>query len=56
LLAALLAGTVSDTTGRRKLMLLAYAWFSIAMGITSRACSGRALMVYEVFEALGRSG
>jgi len=35
LVGALLAGTLSDVIGRRKLMLLSYAWFSIAMAITA---------------------
>jgi AAHS family benzoate transporter-like MFS transporter len=35
LVGALLAGTMSDVLGRRKLMLLAYAWFSIGMAITA---------------------
>ena len=35
LVGALLAGTVADVIGRRKVMLLAYAWFSIGMGITA---------------------
>lgn len=35
LVGALLAGTMSDVLGRRKLMLLSYAWFSIAMAITA---------------------
>jgi MFS transporter, AAHS family, benzoate transport protein len=35
LVGALLAGTMSDVLGRRKLMLLSYAWFSVGMGITA---------------------
>ena len=35
LVGALLAGTVGDILGRRKVMLFAYAWFSIGMGITA---------------------
>jgi MFS transporter, AAHS family, benzoate transport protein len=35
LVGALLAGTVADVIGRRKVMLLSYAWFSIGMGITA---------------------
>jgi AAHS family benzoate transporter-like MFS transporter len=35
LVGALLAGTLSDVIGRRKLMLLAYAWFSIGMAVTA---------------------
>src|SRR3954451_14584335 len=35
LVGALVAGALSDILGRRKLMLLSYAWFSIGMGITA---------------------
>jgi AAHS family benzoate transporter-like MFS transporter len=35
LVGALLAGTVADVLGRRKVMLLSYAWFSIGMAITA---------------------
>jgi MFS transporter, AAHS family, benzoate transport protein len=35
LVGALLAGTVGDIIGRRKVMLAAYAWFSVGMGVTA---------------------
>jgi AAHS family benzoate transporter-like MFS transporter len=35
LVGALLAGTVGDIIGRRKVMLSAYAWFSIGMAVTA---------------------
>ena len=35
LVGALLAGTMSDVIGRRKVMLLAYAWFSVGMAVTA---------------------
>jgi AAHS family benzoate transporter-like MFS transporter len=35
LVGALLAGTVGDILGRRKVMLAAYAWFSVGMAITA---------------------
>ena len=35
LVGALLAGTVADIVGRRAVMLTAYAWFSIGMGVTA---------------------
>src|SRR6266550_6052284 len=35
LVGALLAGTIADVIGRRKVMLLAYAWFSVGMAITA---------------------
>ena len=35
LVGALIAGTVGDIVGRRKVMLTAYAWFAIGMGLTA---------------------
>jgi MFS transporter, AAHS family, benzoate transport protein len=35
LVGALLAGTVGDILGRRMVMLTAYAWFAVGMGITA---------------------
>ncbi|MBS0545844.1 MAG: MFS transporter [Proteobacteria bacterium] len=35
LVGALLAGSVGDLLGRRKVMLFAYAWFSIGMAVTA---------------------
>jgi AAHS family benzoate transporter-like MFS transporter len=35
LVGALLAGSVGDIVGRRKVMLIAYAWFSIGMALTA---------------------
>ena len=35
LVGALIAGTVGDIIGRRKVMLTAYAWFAIGMGLTA---------------------
>lgn len=40
---ALLAGAVGDMLGRRKVMLLSYAWFSLGMALTAMATS------HEVF-------
>ena len=34
---ALLAGSVADVIGRRKVMLTAYAWFSVGMALTALA-------------------
>jgi AAHS family benzoate transporter-like MFS transporter len=39
LVGALLAGTVGDILGRRKVMLTAYAWFAIGMGLTALSTS-----------------
>src|SRR5436190_7830168 len=35
LVGALLAGSVGDILGRRKVMLFAYAWFSVGMALTA---------------------
>src|SRR6187431_3010270 len=35
LVGALLAGSVGDIIGRRKVMLFAYAWFSVGMALTA---------------------
>jgi MFS transporter, AAHS family, benzoate transport protein len=35
LVGALVAGTVSDVLGRRTVMLLSYAWFSVGMAVTA---------------------
>ena len=35
LVGALLAGTMADVIGRRKVMLLSYAWFSVGMAVTA---------------------
>src|SRR5215510_11324690 len=37
LVGALLAGSVGDIIGRRKVMLVSYAWFSVGMGLTALA-------------------
>jgi len=39
LVGALVAGSVGDILGRRKVMLFAYAWFSVGMGLTAFASS-----------------
>lgn len=39
LVGALLAGSVGDLLGRRKVMLFSYAWFSIGMGVTAMMSS-----------------
>jgi len=36
---ALLAGAVGDIVGRRKVMLMSYAWFSVGMALTAMATS-----------------
>ena len=39
---ALLAGAVGDMLGRRKVMLMSYAWFSVGMGFTAIATTASA--------------
>src|SRR5215510_3973218 len=39
LVGALLAGTVGDIVGRRKVMLVSYAWFSVGMALTAMTTS-----------------
>jgi MFS transporter, AAHS family, benzoate transport protein len=39
---ALLAGAVGDILGRRKVMLISYAWFSVGMGLTAMATTSAA--------------
>lgn len=53
LVGALLAGSVGDILGRRKVMLVAYAWFSIAMAITAMMSSVAAFGVMRFITGLG---
>jgi AAHS family benzoate transporter-like MFS transporter len=53
LVGALLAGTVGDILGRRKVMLLAYAWFSIGMGMTAMATTTTMFGWLRFFTGLG---
>jgi AAHS family benzoate transporter-like MFS transporter len=53
LFGALLAGTISDVIGRRKVMLLAYAWFSIGMGVTALMTSTTGFGILRFVTGLG---
>jgi AAHS family benzoate transporter-like MFS transporter len=53
LVGALLAGSVGDILGRRKVMLFAYAWFSIGMGITALTTSTTLFGVMRFVTGLG---
>jgi MFS transporter, AAHS family, benzoate transport protein len=53
LVGALLAGTVGDILGRRKVMLFAYAWFSIGMGITALSTTTTMFGWMRFFTGLG---
>lgn len=50
---ALLAGFVGDRLGRRKLMLLSYAWFSVGMGLTALATTTAAFGWLRLVTGLG---
>jgi len=53
LVGALLAGALSDILGRRKLMLLSYAWFSVGMGITALMTTTRGFGILRFVTGLG---
>src|SRR4051795_13480743 len=50
---ALLAGTLSDILGRRKLMLLSYAWVSVGMGITALMTTTTGFGILRFITGLG---
>src|SRR5215207_4913702 len=53
LVGALLAGTVGDILGRRKVMLTAYAWFSVGMGATAMTHSTEMFGLLRFITGLG---
>jgi MFS transporter, AAHS family, benzoate transport protein len=53
LVGALLAGTIADIVGRRTVMLIAYAWFSIAMGITAMMSTATTFGLMRFVTGLG---
>jgi AAHS family benzoate transporter-like MFS transporter len=53
LIGALLAGTLSDRIGRRKLIIIAVVWFSIAMAACALAPSA---LAFGAFRAIGGLG
>jgi len=53
LVGALLAGSVGDIIGRRKVMLFAYAWFSVGMGVTAMMSSTNAFGLMRFVTGLG---
>lgn len=53
LVGALLAGSVGDILGRRKVMLFAYAWFSVGMGITALTTTSAAFGLMRFITGLG---
>jgi AAHS family benzoate transporter-like MFS transporter len=50
---ALLAGTVGDILGRRKVMLTAYAWFSVGMAFTALTSSASLFGIMRFITGLG---
>jgi AAHS family benzoate transporter-like MFS transporter len=53
LVGALLAGSVADVIGRRKVMLTAYAWFSVGMALTALATSTTAFGLLRFVTGIG---
>ena len=53
LVGALLAGSVSDRVGRRKIMVAAYAWFSIAMAFTAFTTTATQFGIGRFLSGLG---
>src|SRR5262245_19576544 len=53
LVGALLAGSVGDILGRRKVMLFSYAWFSVGMGLTAMTTSTTMFGLMRFITGLG---
>src|SRR3954469_927266 len=53
LVGALLAGSVGDIIGRRKVMLFAYAWFSVGMALTALMTSASTFGILRFITGLG---
>jgi MFS transporter, AAHS family, benzoate transport protein len=53
LVGALLAGSVGDIVGRRKVMLFAYAWFSVGMALTALMTSAGTFGLLRFVTGLG---
>jgi len=53
LVGALLAGSVGDILGRRKVMLFSYAWFSVGMGITALSTTATMFGMMRFMTGLG---
>ena len=53
LVGALVAGSVGDILGRRKVMLIAYAWFAIGMGLTALTTSASMFGLMRFLTGLG---
>jgi MFS transporter, AAHS family, benzoate transport protein len=53
LVGALVAGSVADVIGRRKVMLTAYAWFSVGMALTAFATTTTAFGLLRFVTGIG---
>lgn len=53
LVGALIAGTIADIIGRRTVMLLAYAWFSVGMAVTAMMSSAGTFGLMRFVTGLG---
>lgn len=56
LIGALVAGTVTDIVGRRRIMLFCIAWFSLSMGLCAMAPSPEVFGLFRFIAGLGLGG
>lgn len=56
LFGALIAGTVTDIVGRRKIMLFCITWFSLSMGLCALAPSAELFGLFRFIAGLGLGG
>lgn len=56
LFGALIAGTITDIVGRRKIMLVSIAWFSVAMGLCAVAPNPELFGLFRFLAGLGLGG
>lgn len=56
LFGALIAGTITDIVGRRKIMLFSIAWFSVAMGLCATAPNPELFGLFRFIAGLGLGG
>ena len=56
LIGALIAGTITDLVGRRKIILFCIAWFSLAMGLCAIAPTPELFGLFRFIAGLGLGG
>ncbi|MER6825413.1 aromatic acid/H+ symport family MFS transporter [Streptosporangium sp. NPDC000563] len=56
LIGAVVAGMITDVVGRRKIILVSIAWFSVAMALCSTASSPELLGLFRFVAGLGLGG